>query len=303
MKQIAGSVQQDVAAPDFDAGEREAGAAQSHHQVVVGDIPLEPPGFQPRVGVLARLDRTGDRATLIHTTTGLQGRGATQLAAAYARMKLAAGWRLVAWVNAGNTGSLLAGLATVAEALGLSAGGSRRDAIAAGRMLRHWLETDGDNCLLVFDDAEDSDALREFVPDGAARVLITRTRLPSANPQAGLSVDVFSADEALAFLAGPTGLDNAGRAAAVAAELGHLPLALAQAAAVTAAGQRARLPGDMQQFAANPGRRQYRDDLQHPGGHACPVGGPDRLQRQQHRRHGAVRGRLPVLLGQVLLSR
>jgi len=200
-------------------------------QLAVGDIPREAPGFKPRPHLLAELNQA-DRG--VQLLTGPLGAGSTQLAAAYARAKLAAGWRLVAWINAGNTGSLLAGLAMVAEALGLSAGGSRRDAIAAGRMLRHWLETDGDNCLLVFDDAEDSDALREFVPDGAARVLITRTRQPSANPRAGLAVDVFSADEALAFLAGPTGLDNAGRAAAVAAELGHLPLALAQAAAVTA---------------------------------------------------------------------
>ena len=177
-------------------------------QLAVGDIPRAAPDFKPRPHLLAELNRA-DRG--VQLLTGPLGAGSTQLAAAYARAKLAAGWRLVAWVNAGNTGSLLAGLATVAEALGLSAGGSRRDAIAAGRMLRHWLETDGDNCLLVFDDAEDSDALREFVPDGAARVLITRTRQPSANPQAGLAVDVFSADEALAFLAGPTGLDNAGR--------------------------------------------------------------------------------------------
>ena len=170
----------------------------------------------------------------VQLLTGTLGAGSTQLAAAYARAKLAAGWRLVAWVNANNTGNLLAGLAAVADAVGLSVGGSRQDAADAGRIVRHWLETDGDNCLLVFDDAENPDVLREFVPVGAARVLITSTRQPPANLRTGVSVDVFSADEALTFLAGPTGLDDAGKAAAVAAELGHLPLALAQAAAVIA---------------------------------------------------------------------
>ena len=104
---------------------------------------------------------TGWWCTLL---TGMLGAGNTQLAAAYARAKLAAGWRLVAWVNAEDTGSLLAGLAAVADALGLSDGGSRRDAADAGRMVRHRLETDGDRCLLVFDDAEDPDVLRPVCP-------------------------------------------------------------------------------------------------------------------------------------------
>jgi RNA polymerase sigma factor (sigma-70 family) len=206
---------------------REAARAQ----LVVGEIPREAPGFKPRPYLLAELNRV-DRG--VQLLTGTLGAGSTQLAAEYARAKLAAGWRLVAWVSAESTGSLLTGLATVAEALGLSAADYGRDAVAAGRMVRHWLETEGDNCLLVFDDAEDADVLREFVPVGAARVLITSTRMPSANPQADVSVDVFTADEALTFLAGPTGLDNAGKAAAVAAELGHLPMALAQAVAVIA---------------------------------------------------------------------
>jgi RNA polymerase sigma factor (sigma-70 family) len=204
---------------------------QAGNQVVVGDIPREAPGFQPRPDLLTELDRVDHGVQVL---TGRLGAGSTQLAAAYARAKLAAGWRLVAWVNAGNTGNLLAGLAAVAEAAGLPDGGSRRDAAAAGRMVRHWLENDGDHCLLVFDEAENPDMLREFVPVGATRVLITSTRPPSANLQTSVPVDVFSAGQALTFLAGPTGLDDTGEAAAVAAEVGHLPLALALAAAVTA---------------------------------------------------------------------
>src|SRR5271166_4872415 len=220
---VAGARESQIPGPPS----REATSAQ----LVVGDIPREAPGFQPRPDLLAELDRVDQGVQLL---TGTLGAGSTQLAAAYARAKLAAGWRLVAWVNAENTGNLLAGLAAVADTVELSVGGSRRDAADAGRIVRHWLETDGDNCLLVFDDAENPDVLREFVPVGAARVLITSTRQLSATRQASVSVDVFSADEALTFLAGPTGLDDAGKAAAVAAELGHLPLALAQAAAVIA---------------------------------------------------------------------
>ncbi len=102
------------------------------HQVVMGDIPLEPPGFQSRADLLAELDRADARVAVIHGATGLPGLGTTQLAAEYARAKLAADWRLVAWVNAAETGSLEAGLATVAEAAGLTDGGSGRDAADAG---------------------------------------------------------------------------------------------------------------------------------------------------------------------------
>ena len=49
-----------------------------------------------------------------------------------------------------------------------------------------------------------------------------------------VSVDVFSAEEALALLDGRTGLADDAGASAVAVELGHLPLALDQAAAVIA---------------------------------------------------------------------
>jgi RNA polymerase sigma factor (sigma-70 family) len=201
------------------------------HQIVVGDIPCEPPGFLPRPGVLAKLDRAGVRASVIHTTTGLQGRGATHLAAAYARAKLAAGWRLVAWVNAADSGSLQAGLAAVAEATGLAERDSGQPLADAGQAVRRLLEADGDRCLLVFDDVADPEVMSPFVPaDGTARVLIVSTRHTTPSLTTAVVADVFGADEALSFLAGRTGLDDEARAAEVAAVLGHMPLALALAA-------------------------------------------------------------------------
>ena len=92
------------------------------------------------------------------------------------------------------------------------------------------LETDGDHCLLVFDDVADPDALSPFVPDsGSAQVLIVSTRHTAPNT-AAVVADVFGADEALSFLRSRTGLDDEAGAAEVAAVLGHLPLALALAA-------------------------------------------------------------------------
>ena len=206
-------------------------AEVASHQVVVGEIPLEPPGFRSRADLLPELDRTEARVLVIYPATGLLGSGTTHLAAAYARAKLADGWRLVAWVNAAETGSLQTGLAAVAEATGLTDGGSGRDIADAGQAVRHLLETDGARCLLVFDDVPDPEVLRPFFPAyGTAQVLITTTRQPTANLATAVPVDVFSADEALSFLAGRTSLDDEAGAAAVASVLGHLPLALALAA-------------------------------------------------------------------------
>jgi tetratricopeptide (TPR) repeat protein len=202
---------------------------------LVGDIPQEPPGFEPRAKLLAELDRTPPGVLVVHTMTGMPGAGKTQLAAAYARAGSAAGRRLVAWVDARDEASLLAGLAAIADATG-SPGGARMAAGDGAQAVRRRLETDGDGCLVVFDDVSDPDVLRPFVPAcGAARVLITSDRPSAASLGTNVPVDVFSPDQALTFLTNRTGLMDAAGAAALAAELEYLPLALAQAAAVITA--------------------------------------------------------------------
>jgi hypothetical protein len=212
------------------------GPAPAAGQIVAGDIPQEPPGFRPRADLLAELERAGGRVPVVHAVTGTRGVGKTQLAAACARTRLAAGWRLVAWVNAADPGVLLAGLAAVADALGLADGRTGQGAGDAGQAVRRRLEADGERCLVVFDNASDLAGIRPLLPaGGAARVLVTSGRPLTASLGACVPVDVFSPDEALAFLAGRTGLADTAGAGALARELGYLPLALAQAAAVIAA--------------------------------------------------------------------
>ena len=114
---------------------------------------------------MAQLNRASQRPPVV--LTGTRGAGKTQLAAAYARARLADSWRLIAWVNARDNETLLAGLAAVAEAAGLSVGGSRPGPADAGQAVRHWLEADGSRRLLVFDGVEDPACCgRSFRPPG-----------------------------------------------------------------------------------------------------------------------------------------
>jgi Tetratricopeptide repeat/Domain of unknown function (DUF4062)/NB-ARC domain len=209
---------------------------QAGRTIVVGEIPQEPLGYQARADLLAALDEPGPagRVVVVHAMTGMRGVGKTHLAAAYARARLAEGWRLVAWVNAEDQGTMLAGLAAVAEALDLAAGGG--DAQVAGQAVRHLLEVDGDRCLLVFDNVTDPDLVQPFLPAGGlARVVLTSNQRAVANLGGGVPVEVFTEGQALTFLADRTGLADTAGAREVAEELGRLPLALAQAAAVITA--------------------------------------------------------------------
>lgn len=225
-----------------EAGGGASGDSAAHTEpdaddrIVVGDIPLPPPAFQSRNSLLAMLrEQPGEPlACAVHAVTGMRGVGKTQAAAAYARERVAAGWHLVAWINAETATSTLDGLAEAAAVLGLGAPGDDQPRLA--RALRRRLETGGRRCLLVFDNAPDPDQLRPYLPAaGLAQIVITSTHRSVSSLGISVPVEVFTEAEALSYLAERTGRPGTQDARDLAVELGFLPLALAQAAAVIAA--------------------------------------------------------------------
>jgi len=234
-------------------------ASQASWPIVVGEPPLVSTAFQPRPGVRRRLTaamrRAGSTTVIMQVLSGDGGIGKTQIAAAiFDEARCERATDLLVWLTATSTDAVITGYA---QALARVVPGTSIDdpRDSAFRFLT-WLRETDRAWLIVLDDVADPEHLSEWWPTGPhGRTLVTTRRRDSVlSEQRRVVIDmgVYEPEESQQYLA--TRLDVPGTrsdvmhgSADLAGDLGHLPLALAQAGAVildaglTCEGYRVRL--------------------------------------------------------------
>jgi tetratricopeptide (TPR) repeat protein len=218
------------------------GRQKADGPVRVGAPPMLADRYQPRPALTDRFDQTVSATgtvVLTQVLAGTGGVGKTQLAAHYAATRWPdPGLRLAMWVSARSRDAIVSAYAQAAvELLGAD---PTTPAQAADRLLA-WLASRSQQWLIVLDDLQRPDDLHHLWPPAAEQgrtVVTTRRRDPSLvrADRPLIDVGVFTSDEAHTYLTAKLtdyphladGLDG------LAADLGYLPLALAQAVAYLA---------------------------------------------------------------------
>lgn len=202
----------------------------------VWTVPYEyNPFFTGRDKALATIHSTLEkrgRAAL----SGIGGCGKTQAAAEYA-YRHKDDYDHVFWVNATSELTMAASCADIIQSLGLpeSQDANQSHVIAAAR---RWMESNS-GWLLILDAADLPGLVKSLLPGGSRGHVLVTSRNPTLHLlriPTTITLDRMAADEAVAFLMNRTqrDLDNPEEltaAAALAADLGYLPLALEQASA------------------------------------------------------------------------
>jgi tetratricopeptide (TPR) repeat protein len=200
------------------------------------------PDFTGRDGELAALAAALEQGETVAVTQVLQGGGGvgkTALAAEYAYRDRAR-FDTVWWVRGQEPTTLIGDYAGLAVTLGLVKVGEADQQLAA-LAVRHWLEAH-DRWLLILDNAESPetstgleaplDTVAALLPQVVhGQVLVTSRDARWEQHAALAELEVFTENEAVAFLLTRSGGSDEQAADAVAELLGWLPLALEQAGA------------------------------------------------------------------------
>jgi len=209
-----------------------------HAPEVWGKIPQRNRNFTGRKDLLERLHAgiaTQVTAVVPHALHGLGGVGKTQVAIEYA-YRFRGEYDLVWWISSDQPVLLRSSLAALAPYLGLpsaTAIGIEDCASAViatlerGQPYAKWL--------LIFDNADKPEDLKELLPKGPGHILITSRnhRWHEVDVVDTVAVDVFTRTESIEFLKKRVpALINDDDADRLAEELGDLPLALEQAGAL-----------------------------------------------------------------------
>jgi tetratricopeptide (TPR) repeat protein len=205
--------------------------------VAVGSPPPLASAFQPRPAILDKLRQAEGTVVLRQVFTGDGGVGKSQIAAGIFD---SAQVDLRVWVAAESRAAAITGYADAAVQLDLADVEVGPEQLA--RLFLRFLIVTERRCLVVLDDLTDPPDLAGWWPAGQVQVIVTTRRRDAALSGGGrimVDVGVYTADEADSYLHDRLSPfeDQLPKAALeqaedLAADLGFLPLGLAQAAAV-----------------------------------------------------------------------
>lgn len=195
--------------------------------------------FTGRIADLQRLRdqlRAGGQAVVVQASPvalhGLGGVGKTQLAIEYVH-RFSADYDGVWWIDASQPQFVDAALVDLGRrmnlvtATSLDAAQGTLEGLQSGAVASRWL--------LVYDNAEDPDAIKDLMPAGGpGHVLITSRNRDWERRAQTVPVDVFRRAESVTHLRGRTSALTWNQADQVAGALGDLPIAVAAAGAYLA---------------------------------------------------------------------
>lgn len=203
---------------------------------IIGEIPTRTRYFTGREELLHVLRKAlggdSEQVPAPQALQGLSGVGKTQLAIEYIR-RFQDHYGLIWWIQCDNDFSLRQSFVDLARRLRLPESEDTEFTVSAvldelrrGEPTADWL--------LIYDAAAEPEQLGRYLPRGPGHVLITsRSQSWAAQSQVQVTeLDVFSAQESALFLHRRWSQLDETDASRLAEELGHLPLALDQAAAL-----------------------------------------------------------------------
>jgi tetratricopeptide (TPR) repeat protein len=225
---------------DIDSDDRSTGhddeprSEESHWPRIFHKVPGRNPRFTGRDELIHELHNllvtsTSRRVLLPNTLHGLGGVGKTHLAVEYA-YRFAHEYDLVCWLPAHDVTQVRASLVELGRAMGLPdnanvtrAVNEALNALRPGGRYRRWL--------LVFDNADQTESLKPYLPARTGHVLITSRNVGWSEEATPFEIDVFTRKESVALLRERVSAISEGDADQLAERLGDLPLALEQAGA------------------------------------------------------------------------
>ncbi|MEU4693645.1 FxSxx-COOH system tetratricopeptide repeat protein [Actinoplanes sp. NPDC023714] len=162
------------------------------------------------------------------TLQGMGGVGKTQMALEYAHRYRAA-YDVVAWLKADSEENLQNALRELGSRLHLKSEQSGRE---FARAVVQELSRDKRRYLLILDNAEEPEAILDYLPHGPAHVLITSRNMSWGDQTQPVQVDVFTRAESVDHLMQRVRGIEEHDAGLVAEQLDDLPIAIAAAAAL-----------------------------------------------------------------------